>query len=1054
MKILTICPEDIETLLITGHICVAIKKFDDAEEFYNRVLEIDPRNEGARQYLTALNDYKADKDNQISGESPTSLESKKESDIIGDNQLTNLQSKTGDHRFSVSIIMSLEGLQSCLENCLKCIEQHTFESYEIIFLDSGATMPVLKWAKRLVKNNQNYRLLNIGENIGWPECINRGIRASAGEFILILHNDVVVSKAWLSDMLECINRDSKIGLVGPMTNQAVGIQKDINTNYRSIDHFETYAKKFRKRNRYRRVRQKNISEICIIFRRELIEEIGYFDENLKTEAVAVEDLCSRIAMRGYENVVAADVYIHHYDRHNTKINRSENEQKKVEDRKVLKEKVTGLEMKSPVSEKFQALKILEQADELNQKGQLDQAVDTLLSGIGMDRDEQKFYLTLAEILLNAGRFKDALDALNEMPEKEEAGAANHQKIIKYGLLGYCEEGLGRYREAEEYADHALSLNPSSASALNLKGILAFKQNNKKAAENLFKNAIKSDPGYGEPYTNLGALKWETEQKEEALELFERGFILDPTDLDIATIYHSAISEVGEFKRAVSITLDAAAMHPYNKKIKYMLIDILVQQGKYDRAMPEIETAMLKFGVDDGILSAALKIREILGPNQISEPQRRTAVSLCMIVKNEEQYLAHCLASVKPIVDEMIVVDTGSADGTKDIAVSFGAKVYDYDWNHDFAEARNFSISKASGSWILIMDADEVISHLDYPKFEEIVKVPPKSSAAFSIITRNYCTLANTIGWVANDGKYSQEEAGIGWIPSVKVRLFYGKDLIWFEGVVHELLDPVLKRKRIKIEQCKIPIHHYGRLNKGNLDRKGEIYFEIGKKKLEEMGDDLNALRELAVQATIIGKNEDAIELWERLLALKPDSKLSAEVFINMGTVYSRMGKYQDALYASKKAIKHSPELKEAIYNYSMAELHLGNAGKTIKVLEEMLTKIPDYPPAQFILVAAYACQGNKERALEGLKKLKSIKMGTAFVYSCVELAKGLISADQIDYAISLLGAAIDSEIVNADLLNLFKECLNIKENTDTFGDINAQLSMPAKSVERFKNSYL
>jgi tetratricopeptide (TPR) repeat protein len=125
VKILTICPEDIETLLITGHICVAIKKFDDAEEFYNRVLEIDPRNEGARQYLTALNDYKADKDNQISGESPTSLESKKESDIIGDNQLTNLQSKTGDHRFSVSIIMSLEGLQSCLENCLKCIEQHT-----------------------------------------------------------------------------------------------------------------------------------------------------------------------------------------------------------------------------------------------------------------------------------------------------------------------------------------------------------------------------------------------------------------------------------------------------------------------------------------------------------------------------------------------------------------------------------------------------------------------------------------------------------------------------------------------------------------------------------------------------------------------------------------------------------------------------------------------------------------------------------------------------------------------------------------------------------------
>jgi len=511
-----------------------------------------------------------------------------------------------------------------------------------------------------------------------------------------------------------------------------------------------------------------------------------------------------------------------------------------------------------------------------------------------------------------------------------------------------------------------------------------------------------------------------------------------------------IAGISEYEKAENIAREAAFLYPNNQKIKYMLIDFLVQQGKYELAMPEIEDAIIKFGINDGILSAALKIREILGPNQISETQRRIAVSLCMIVKDEKQYLAHCLASVKPIVDEMIVVDTGSTDSTKDIAVSFGAKVYDYDWNHDFAEARNFSISKASGSWILIMDADEVISNLDYPKFEEIVKVPPKSPVAFSIITRNYCTLANTIGWVANDGKYSQEEAGIGWIPSVKVRLFYGKDLIWFEGVVHELLDPVLKRKGIKIEQCRIPIHHYGRLDKGNLDRKGEIYFEIGKKKLEEMGDDLNALRELAVQATIIGKNEDAIELWERLLALKPDSKLSAEVFINMGTVYSRMGKYQDALYASKKAIKHSPELKEAIYNYAMAELHLGNAGKTIKVLEEMLTKIPDYPPAQFILVAAYACQGNKERALEGLEKLKSIKMGTAFVYSCVELAKGLISADQIDYAISLLGAAIDSEIVNADLLNLFKECLNIKKRTKTFDDITTQLPIFSNQKNKLK----
>ncbi len=70
-------------------------------------------------------------------------------------------------------------------------------------------------------------------------------------------------------------------------------------------------------------------------------------------------------------------------------------------------------------------------------------------------------------------------------------------------------------------------------------------------------------------------------------------------------------------------------------------------------------------------------------------------------------------SVKPLVDEMIVVDTGSTDRTKKIARAFGAKVYDFAWTDSFSDARNFSLSKASGEWILVLDADEVISPSDY-----------------------------------------------------------------------------------------------------------------------------------------------------------------------------------------------------------------------------------------------------------------------------------------------------------------------------------------------------
>jgi glycosyltransferase involved in cell wall biosynthesis len=85
-----------------------------------------------------------------------------------------------------------------------------------------------------------------------------------------------------------------------------------------------------------------------------------------------------------------------------------------------------------------------------------------------------------------------------------------------------------------------------------------------------------------------------------------------------------------------------------------------------------------------------------------------SLSLTMIVKNEEKYLSRCLNSVKGIVDEIIVVDTGSTDNTKEIAESFGARIYDFSWINDFSAARNFAIGKSTGDYNLILDADEYV----------------------------------------------------------------------------------------------------------------------------------------------------------------------------------------------------------------------------------------------------------------------------------------------------------------------------------------------------------
>lgn len=95
------------------------------------------------------------------------------------------------------------------------------------------------------------------------------------------------------------------------------------------------------------------------------------------------------------------------------------------------------------------------------------------------------------------------------------------------------------------------------------------------------------------------------------------------------------------------------------------------------------------------------------------------ISLCMIVKNEEKVLARCLDSIKDLVDEMIIVDTGSLDRTKMIAGKYTDKVYEFKWTDDFAAARNFAFSKASCDYIYTADADEVLDGENREKFKQL-----------------------------------------------------------------------------------------------------------------------------------------------------------------------------------------------------------------------------------------------------------------------------------------------------------------------------------------------
>lgn len=113
-----------------------------------------------------------------------------------------------------------------------------------------------------------------------------------------------------------------------------------------------------------------------------------------------------------------------------------------------------------------------------------------------------------------------------------------------------------------------------------------------------------------------------------------------------------------------------------------------------------------------------------------------SLSLCMIVKNEEKVLKRCLESVKNIVDEIIIVDTGSTDKTKDIAKKFTKNIYDFKWIDDFAAARNYSFSKATKEYIMWLDADDVILKKDR---EKLLKLKENLDRGIDMVLLKYNT---------------------------------------------------------------------------------------------------------------------------------------------------------------------------------------------------------------------------------------------------------------------------------------------------------------------------
>ncbi len=174
---------------------------------------------------------------------------------------------------------------------------------------------------------------------------------------------------------------------------------------------------------------------------------------------------------------------------------------------------------------------------------------------------------------------------------------------------------------------------------------------------------------------------------------------------------------------------------------------------------------------------------------------RPKISLCMIVKDEEEQLARCLDSVKDCVDEMVIVDTGSTDSTVAIAESYGARILYHAWDGSFSSARNVSLDAATGDWLLVLDADEAM--VDGSRLHEILADTQPEVQGYVLPMVNFV------------GDRDHEEA----VTSPAARLFRNRPEYRYSRALHEQILAVIQStvEGAIVRWLDLPIEHYGYL---------------------------------------------------------------------------------------------------------------------------------------------------------------------------------------------------------------------------------------------------
>ncbi|HZK79434.1 MAG TPA: glycosyltransferase family 2 protein, partial [Humisphaera sp.] len=281
---------------------------------------------------------------------------------------------------------------------------------------------------------------------------------------------------------------------------------------------------------------------------------------------------------------------------------------------------------------------------------------------------------------------------------------------------------------------------------------------------------------------------------------------------------------------------------------------------------------------------------------------KQSVSLCMIVRDEEANLAGCLEGVAGLFDEVIVVDTGSIDGTRQVAARFGAKVFDFPWIDDFAAARNESRRHATGQWIFWLDADDRVDAINRGRLAELLENLPEVNDQRNPIFSAWC-------------KCSLPDFSDADLAVKHGRLFPNRpDLAW-TGRIHERIMPAPGAAAVEMVQTDVTIYHSGYADTQERARKIQRNARLIEREYLLDPDDALTLYYLARQRMWQGRYSESIHLAKRSVENDPSDMLSTtpHCFVMAADCEFKLKRLEKAVELTRQGLDRFPENLAIIY---------------------------------------------------------------------------------------------------------------------------------------------